>query len=168
MAKENNSSIPFRVVSRSQELRPTTGIFHRTLAASFGPLSESVQGWYHYSLLRLILRESRSAYYRILSSRCRRTALNFAEVRQATPQVPCSDSRNEMQFCTASIQKLSAERPYLTIADCRLFVEGFFLAAKWYAHLGTLHRNEQRDSYLHAPEAQQVYAAPSSSATDQM
>lgn len=164
------SSLPkveFRVVSQNRTAQRSGGLFRKAFAASLVPLYETLQGWYHYSLPRLVLIELRSAYHRILSSRCRRMALNYAEVRRSLPLVPCSDSRNEMQFCSDCIRKLSAERPYLTLADCRLFVEGFFLSERWYAHLGTLRRNEQYDSCLHPPEAQQVYAAPSSSATDQ-
>src|ERR1039458_6586038 len=48
--------------------KPQSRIFGR-LAASLAPLRQSVRGLYHYSLLRLVLRESRSACYRILSSR---------------------------------------------------------------------------------------------------
>lgn len=106
-----------------------------------GRVLGSVRGWYHTSLLRLILRQSRSAAHHIWLSRCRPTVLNYAEIRQSLPQVPCSGNRNEMQFCSTSIQKLCAERPYLTFADCRLFVEGFFLAGQWYAHLGRQYRS---------------------------
>lgn len=146
----------FVVLNQEPPLKAQSGVFRRTLVASLRPLGGTVlgtlQGWYHGSLLRLILLETRSACYRISSSRCRRTALNFAEVRRSLPQVPCSDSQNEMQFCTASILALSVERPYLTLADCRLFAEGFFLAQKWYAHVGMLDRNAQRDSSLHTPD----------------
>lgn len=132
-----------------------------------GNVLGAIRCWYPASLLRLVLRQSRSAAYHIWSARHRRTVLNYAEVRQSLPQVPYSGSRNETHFCSASIQKLCAEPPYLTFADCRLFVEGFFLAAKWYARMGTPDHNEQQSSFLPTPEAQQVYAAPSSSAIDQ-
>jgi hypothetical protein len=58
----------------------------------------SVRGWYHTSLLRLVLRQSRSTAHHIWSSRYRPTVVNYAEVRRSLPQLPCSDSRNEMQF----------------------------------------------------------------------
>ena len=170
----SNSNPPeFKVVLLNPELPPKepSGFSCRILAAILRPLGGTSPGtlrdWYHSSLLRLALRESRSAYYRISSSRYRRTVLNYAEVRRSLPQVSCSDSRNEMQFCSASIRRLSEDRPYLTLADMRLVVEGFFLAAKWYAHLGTLCHSEQQDSSLHTPDAQQIYTASSSSAIDQ-
>jgi hypothetical protein len=98
---------------------------------------------FHFSILRQVLLETRSLIHRISWSRCRRTALDFAEVRQSLPQVSCSRSRNETQYCTASIEKLSEERPYLTLSDYRLLVEGFFLAEKWFLHTGMEHRKTQ-------------------------
>ncbi len=163
---QTNSNAPeFTVVLLNQQI-PPNGIFRKVLAASVAPLHGKLQQWWHYSLLRLVLRESRSGYYRILSSRSRRTVLNFAEVRRSLPRVDCSDSRNELQFCSASIEKLSDDRPYLTLEDCRIFAEGFFLAEKWYAHMGMLCRDKRSDS-LGALDEQQVYAASSSSAIDQ-
>ncbi len=113
-------------------------------------LRESVLGalrrWHYESVLRLVLREVRSMGYRIWLSRCTPTVLNFAEVRQSLPLVSCSDSRNEMQFCSASIQMLSVERPYLTLADMRLVLAGFFLAEKWFLHMGMRCQSEQQKS----------------------
>jgi len=158
----HESAIP-RFVSLSQELnaRSPSGLVDRTFSAILGPLFEIVASWYHYSLPRLILLESRSLYHRISFLRCKRLVLNFAEVRRSLPQVSCSDSRNESQFCTASIQRLSAERPYLTLADYRLFVEGFFLAEKWYAHLDRLRHNEQQDSSVTSDESENSLCARS-------
>jgi hypothetical protein len=127
----------------------------------------AVLDWYHFSLLRQVLRESRNAVYRIFLPRCRWTVLNFADVEQSLPDVSLEDSQNQMQFCTASIQKLSEERPYLTLVDMRLVVEGFLLADKWFLRTDTECRTEQQDSYFQIPEARQVYAAPSSSTIDQ-
>jgi hypothetical protein len=84
--------------------------------------------------------------HRISRSQYRRTALNYAEVRRSLPQVSCSDNQNETQFCSASIQRLSAERPYLSIADLRLFAAGFFLAEKWFLHMHTERHSEKQDS----------------------
>jgi hypothetical protein len=102
--------------------------------------------WFHFSLLRQVLLEIRSSIYRILSSRCKRTVLGFAEVRQSWQRVSCGDSRNQEQFCTLGIETLCAERPYLTLEDCRLFVEGFFLAEKWFLRNNREDRNVQQDS----------------------
>src|SRR5207253_8359269 len=97
-------------------------------------------------LLRQVLLETRSLVQRISWSRYKRTALNFAEVRRSLLQVSCSGSRNELQYCIAGIQKLSEERPYLTLSDYRLFVEGFFLAEKWFHHIGMEYRNALQES----------------------
>jgi hypothetical protein len=67
--------------------------------------------------------------------------LDFAEIRQSLPQVSFADSRNEMGFCNTSIQTLSEARPYVTLADLRLFVEGWFLAKRWYTHTDNGGRN---------------------------
>jgi len=133
--------------SPTRESQPTRNTVRRVFAAKLSLLHGSFQVWFHYSLLRLILTESHSAYRRILSERCKRMALNYAEVQESLPQIACSGSRNERQFCSASIRTLSAERPYLTLGDLRLFVAGFLQAERWYAHLGTQRRNEQLDSW---------------------
>lgn len=109
-------------------------------------LPNVVLQWFHFSLLRQVLLESHSMLYRISLSPRKRTVLNYAEVGQSLPQVSCSDSRNEMQFCSASIQKLSVERPYLSIADLRLFAAGFLQAQKWFLHMSTECRIGQQDS----------------------
>jgi hypothetical protein len=93
-----------------------------------------VRRWYHHSLLRSVLLELRSSLHRIQLLRRFRGCLNLQMVRQSIPQVPCSGSRNEMQFCTAGIQSLQEARPYLTIADVELFCQGWFLAEKWFHH----------------------------------
>jgi len=116
---------------------PTSRTLLETVFSSF-------RGRYRKSLLRLILLESRSALYRIWSERRRSGVLDFAEIRRSLPRVSCSDSRNEMQFCSASIRALSEDRAYLTLEDLRLFLEGWFLAEQWYAHSGTGDRNAQQ------------------------
>lgn len=111
-----------------------------------GVLLIAARQWFHFSLLRQVLLESHSMFHRISRSRYRRTALNYAEVCRSLPQVSCSDSQNETQFCSASIQRLSAERPYLSIADLRLFAAGFFQAEKWFLHMRTERHSEKQDS----------------------
>jgi|SRR5579872_368804 len=110
------------------------------------PVAQRLRRWFHFSLIRLALLESRSAYYRIRSERCNAMALEFQEVRRSLPQVSCSDSRNETQYCTASITKSSEDFPYLTLGDYRLFAAGFFQAEKWFLRTGMQCRNGQQDS----------------------
>ena len=77
-------------------------------------------------------------HHRISFLRCKRLVLGSADVRRSVQQVSCSDGRKETQYCTANIQMLSAERPYLARTDDRLFVEGSFRAQKWYAQFRTM------------------------------
>lgn len=93
-----------------------------------GPKSSTLRGsvvgalrrWHHESLLRLVLREIRSAGYRIWSSKYQPTVLNFEEVRRSLPMVSCSGSHNEMQFCSVSIPTLSEERPLSLVKNSTL------------------------------------------------
>ena len=143
-----NDNIQFKFVSLNQEKKMNHGASGKETLSSrvYVVLRGTVCQWFHFSILRQVLLETRSVAHRISWSRCRRTALNFAEVRRSVPQVPCSGSRNEMQYCTASIQRLSQERPYPTLSDYRLFVEGFFLAEKWFHHMGKEYRNAHQES----------------------
>jgi hypothetical protein len=166
--KNNQGSVAFRFVSPTPTVE-VNGVSRKSIWSSRTreALLDGVRQWYHFSLLRQVLLERCSALRRISWSQCRRTVLEFSEVRQSLPQAPCSGSRNAMQFCSAGIERLSVDQPYLTLGDFRLFAAGFFLAEKWFLHRDSEGHNEQRDSSVGAPEAQQVYAAPSSSATDQ-
>lgn len=124
--------------------------------------------WYRGSLLRLVLCGLRSLFYRIRFERSLCGTLRFDAVRQSIPQVLCSGSRNEMQFCTRSIQSLERVRPYMTLGDAELFLQGWFQATRWYAHLDSESRKVQQESSVSLMgKARQSYAAPSNSAIDQ-
>jgi hypothetical protein len=143
----------------------TSGIRACTLSQKRSMLI-SLGGWilglYRGSLLRLALRGLCSCYHRIAFERSLRGTLRFDAVRQSIPQVPCSGSRNEMQFCTRSIQSLEQARPYMTLADGELFLQGWFQAARWYAHLDNQSGKAQQEPFsLPALKARQSYAAPS-------
>src|SRR6266446_2499233 len=125
----------------SQSAAP--GIRVRTLSQKrpmFSSLAEKILRSYRGSLLRLALRGVRSCYHRIRLERSIRGTLKFDAVRRSIPQVPCSGSRNEMQFCTRSIQSLEQVRPYMSLADAELFLQGWFQAARWYAQMGSASR----------------------------
>jgi hypothetical protein len=111
----------------------------------FSVLAGRIQRFYRGSLLRLVLRALGSCYHRIRFERSLRGTLRDDAVRRSVPLVPCSDSRNEMQFCTRSIQSLERVRPYMTLADGELFLQGWFQAARWYAHLDSESRKAQRN-----------------------
>lgn len=137
----------FTVASPIQEAEanatPCSGTWSSRIRAT---LPIAVRQWFHFSLVRQVLVESRSLAHRISLTRHGRTTLNYAEVARSLPQVPCSHSRNAMQFCSAGIKALSKDRPYLTLGDLRLFAAGFLLAEKWYARMGKELRNGIQDS----------------------
>jgi hypothetical protein len=167
MQEAQSQTQAFKVALLTPEAEGDGASRNGTLSSRIrGVLLSVVLDWYHFSLLRQVLREIRNMLHRISLPRCRRTVLDFADVDRSLPDVLLDDSENQMQFCTACIQKLSEERPYLTLEDMRLVVEGFLLAERWFLRMSRECRTEQRDSCFHTPEARQFYAAPSSSAID--
>lgn len=120
----------------------------RSILSSLG---EWIARCYRGSLLRLALRGLCSYYHRIRFERSIRGTLRFDAVRQSIPRVPCSGSRNEMQFCTRSIQSLEQVRPYMTLADAEVFLQGWFQASRWYAHLDNVSGKSGQNS-SHTPE----------------
>jgi hypothetical protein len=137
----------------SQSAAPDTH-FHtlRQTRSMFSSLAELILHSYRGSLLRLTLRGLRSCYHRIRFERSIRGTLRFDVVRRCVPQVPCSDSRNELQFCSRSIQSLEQVRPYMTIADAEVFLQGWFQAVRWYAHLDSESRRSQQGAYITATD----------------
>jgi len=121
----------------------------RSILSSLG---EWIARCYRGSLLRLALRGLCSYYHRIRFERSIRGTLRFDAVRQSVSQVPCSDSRNEMQFCSRSIQHLEQARPYMSLADGELFLQGWFQAARWYAHLDSESRKAEQDGSSAYPD----------------
>jgi hypothetical protein len=115
-------------------------------------LVERLHRSYRGSLLRLVLRGLCSCYHRMRFERSLRGTLRDDAVRRSVPLVPCSDSRNEMQFCTRSIQSLERVRPYMTLADGELFLQGWFQAARWYAHLDSESRKAQQSGSSAYPD----------------
>jgi len=137
----------FRFVSPIQAAEPNGPSCSDTWPSRIrGVVPIAVRQWFHFSLLRQVLVETRSLAHRISLRRHGRTVLNYAEVSQSLPQVSCCHSRNAAQFCSAGIKELSKDRPYLTLGDLRLFAAGFLLAERWFAHRDTERRNAQQDS----------------------
>jgi hypothetical protein len=134
-------------VLASHAAKPETRFYIlRQRHSRFSSLREGILRWYRGSLLRLVLRGLRSSYHRIQFERSINGTLRFAAVRQSVPQVRCSDSRKEMQFCSRSIQSLEQDRPYPTLGDAELFLQGWFQAARWYAHLDSEARKSEQNS----------------------
>src|SRR5450631_1571664 len=137
----------------SQSAKPDIRV--RTLSQKrsiFSSLAQWILGSYRGSLLRLALRGLSSYCHRMDFERSLRGTLRFDVVRQSIPQVPCSGSRNEMQFCTRSIQSLERVRPYMSLADAELFLQGWFQASRWYAHLGSEPRRSEQEPYITTTE----------------
>ena len=152
---------------KCQTVKPDTRFYtSRQTRSMFAVLAERILRSYRGSLLRLALRGLCSYYHRIRFERSIRGTLRFDVVRRCVPRVPCSDSRNEMQFCSRSIQSLERVRPYMTLADTELFLQGWFQAARWYARLdsqsGKSEQNSSRTSQSWAilSSAEQVGNAP--------
>jgi|ERR1700733_2725714 hypothetical protein len=118
--------------SAAPEIRVCRLSQKRSIAAV---LAEEILRSYRGSLLRLVLRGLRSSYHRIRFERSIGVTLRFDAARRCVPQVPCSDSRNEMQFCSRSTQSLERVRPHMTLADGELFLQGWFQAAQWHGRL---------------------------------
>ena len=138
--------------------------------SSLWSLALRLRDWYRGSRGRLLLRELCSAGHRIKTARSLGGEVRYASVRATLPRVPCSYSRNEMQFRSACIKSLLMEKPYLTSSDVLLFVQGWFLAEKWFRHTsGRECRNEVSDSFIPSrpteplpPEQQRRDAVPGS------
>lgn len=129
-------------------------------------LGQRIFRWYRRSVLRRSLREICSCYHRFLLTQRISGTLRFDEVRRSLPQVSCSDSRNGMQFCTASIRSLEEARPWLSMSDVELFCQGWLLAERWYDHLDMQRRKSEQSSKSTSHDGAML-AADSNSATDQ-
>jgi len=125
--------------------------------------------WYIRAGLRLIVLESISCWGRIrLQWRTKGGSLLFQVVKKSLPFVSY-DARyieNENYACSEGIQTLLRQRPWMSLGDDELFLQGWFQALRWRDHIVNIeHRTECLETSY--SQAQQVYAAPSSSAIDQ-
>ena len=90
--------------------------------------------WLSYRELRIVLREIRSLFHRIALERRIAGYLHFEEVYRSVPRLEalCDGSGNqtEQHSYIEGIQALSKERPWMTLADTELFLQGWFQAEK--------------------------------------
>jgi hypothetical protein len=84
--------------------------------------------WCHRVGLQLVLHESRSCLHRIRQVWKSRTGIPFETVADSLPTLDGSDSRIERQPYIVGIQALERERPWLSLGDCELFLQGWFQA----------------------------------------
>lgn len=110
------------------------GLSDAPLHTKFHPASilESLRDriglWCHQVGLQLVLYESRSCLHRIRQVWKNRTVLPFETVAGSLPTLDGSDSRIERQPYIVGIQALERERPWLSLGDCELFLQGWFQA----------------------------------------
>jgi hypothetical protein len=105
----------------------------------FFSLRVSVLQWCHVVGLRLVLLELRNLCFRIRQGRPYRTmGLVFEEVRLRVPPLCDCDSPRESNSYIAGIRTIRAARPWLTLVDYELFLQGWFQAERCLARtLGT-------------------------------
>jgi hypothetical protein len=103
--------------------------FHRVPTLSF--LRGTVLSWFHAVGVLPVLCEIRSCYQRILLRRRIGSSLSPQGVRQSLlPIGTTSDSPNQIETppYIRGIQALSRERPWLTLPDIELFLQGWLRA----------------------------------------
>ena len=132
MAEEKVTSLATPALSAGREERFDGRArirFHRLSKRSF--LLGTALSWLHAVGVLPILCEIRSCYRRILLRRKIGSLLSPEAVRRSIPPMGLSSgspSRIGTQICIEGIQALSKERPWLTLPDIELFLQGWFRA----------------------------------------
>jgi hypothetical protein len=94
-------------------------------------LQEIALRWCRVAGLRLFLLELRNFRCRNRQQReYRKAGLVFEAVRQKVPSLFDCDSCRESNTYIAGIRALRAVRPWLTVVDCELFLQGWFQAER--------------------------------------
>lgn len=117
--RASQSDVPFRKRSR--------------IHSRWETLFQLLVGWYYALGLRIVLSEGSSCFHRIgLRWRTRRDPLWDEEVNRSCPRLSLTadESRNERSCCTLSIQALTAQRPWMSLGDIELFLQGWFQAQR--------------------------------------
>jgi hypothetical protein len=103
----------------------------------------SVLWWFRVVGLRLLQLELRSLRFRIQQQWKRRLdALYFEAVRETVPPLCACESPIESNSYIAGIRTLRVVRPWLTLYDYELFLQGWFQAEK------CLSRIEDMESHI--------------------
>lgn len=125
---------PTREVSLDSAEQPDDRVhirFHQV--STWASLQGTVLSWFHAVGVRPVLLEICSCYHRILLRRKIGSSLSPEAVRQSLPSLaPRCDSASQIggHSCIEGIQALSKERPWLTLADCELYLQGWFQAER--------------------------------------
>src|ERR1017187_9700155 len=107
-------------------------VFRRDSTAS---LWKTVLSWCQRFVLLPVPREIRSLYHRIVLEKRTGTVLPYQAVQQSLPRLEVCDPPVEPP-CSYGIRALAKERPWLTIADCELFLQGWFQSEQYRARMG--------------------------------
>jgi hypothetical protein len=118
-------------------------LYGRPLRSKYHPLSMmaalrlSVLWWFRVVGLRLLQLELRSLRFRIQQQWKRRLdALYFEAVRETVPPLCACESPIESNSYIAGIRTLRVVRPWLTLYDYELFLQGWFQAEKCASRIG--------------------------------
>jgi hypothetical protein len=125
--------------------------------------------WSYAVGLQLVLSEGMSCWGRIrLRWQTRRDPLLWREVKARVPQICLGDSenQNESGVCSAGTQTLIDQRPWMSLGDIELFLQGWFQAQRCLYRIDDI-AHQKAVSFASGSQARQSYAAPSSSAIDQ-
>jgi hypothetical protein len=98
-------------------------------------LRGSLLSWFHAVGVRPVLLEICSCYHRILLRRRIGSRLAFEAVRRSIPLLSAIDdsaSQTGRHSYIQGIQALEKERPWLTLLDAELYLQGWFQAEKVY------------------------------------
>jgi len=96
-----------------------------------GFLLKAAVAWYRWVGLQIVFSEVCSCYHRIqLGWKTRCSHLSFEAVERSCPPLSLSahDSRMEMQPYIRGIQALNAQRPWLSLGDSEIYLQGWFHA----------------------------------------
>ena len=101
--------------------------------SKWGSLRRSFLHWCHGHGVLSVLRESRSCYYRIWQGWKQKQTLALDKVRLSVPVLPTFDvdgNRTDRHSYILGIRALERERPWLTLGDSELFLQGWFPAER--------------------------------------
>lgn len=98
-------------------------------------LRKSVLSWCRRFALLSVPREMCSFYHRIALQKRTGPILMYRDVRQSLRHLELCDQPAEPP-CSYGIRALAKDRPWLTIADCELFLQGWFQSEQYRTRMG--------------------------------
>lgn len=112
----------------------------------WGTLVQSLAHWSHAAGLQIVVTEGMSCLGRIrLRWRTMRSSYRFQEVKKSLPCVNYGDCDNQNENCACSlgIEALIAQRPWMSLGDTELYLQGWFQALRWRACSGNIERRTE-------------------------